>query len=151
MKSALSFTDHFELLADRYDVLLCDAGRRPQAASSPFRRRRTHSHAFAKEAETVVLITNAPRPGTIVGHYLDELGLPRTSYDAIMASGDVTRGVIAKRRGIVCDLGPERDLPIFQGLDLQFAPPDRADFAVCTGLFNDDTEHRTTIVSNWSR
>jgi HAD superfamily hydrolase (TIGR01459 family) len=86
------------------------------------------------------LITNAPRPGTIVGHYLDKLGLPRSSYDAIMASGDVTRHVIAKRQGRVYHLGPERDLPIFQGLDLQFAPPDRADFAVCTGLFNDDTE-----------
>jgi HAD superfamily hydrolase (TIGR01459 family) len=57
-----------------------------------------------------------------------------------MASGDVTRHVIAKRQGRVYHLGPERDLPIFQGLDLQFAPPDRADFAVCTGLFNDDTE-----------
>jgi HAD superfamily hydrolase (TIGR01459 family) len=133
MKSALSF-------ADRYDVLLCDVWgvvhnsivAFPQAADALARFRRTGG--------AVVLITNAPRPGTIVGHYLDKLGLPRTSYDAIMASGDVTRGVIAKRQGTVYHLGPERDLPIFQGLELQFAPPDRADFVVCTGLFNDDTE-----------
>ncbi|MFZ0840201.1 MAG: TIGR01459 family HAD-type hydrolase [Xanthobacteraceae bacterium] len=140
MKSALSFADHFELLADRYDVLLCDVWgvvhnsivAFPQAADALVR--------FRQRGGAVVLITNAPRPGTIVGHYLDKLGLPRSSYDAIMASGDVTRHVIAKRQGRVYHLGPERDLPIFQGLDLQFAPPDRADFAVCTGLFNDDTE-----------
>lgn len=140
MKSVLSFADHFELLADRYDVLLCDVWgvvhnsivAFPQAADALVR--------FRQRGGAVVLITNAPRPGTIVGHYLDKLGLPRSSYDAIMASGDVTRHVIAKRQGRVYHLGPERDLPIFQGLDLQFAPPDRADFAVCTGLFNDDTE-----------
>ena len=140
MKSALSFTDHFELLADRYDVLLCDVWGVVHNSIVAFPQAADALARFRQRGGTVVLITNAPRPGTIVGHYLDELGLPHTSYDAIMASGDVTRGVIAKRRGMVYHLGPERDLPIFQGLDLQFAPPDRADFAVCTGLFNDDTE-----------
>jgi HAD superfamily hydrolase (TIGR01459 family) len=140
MKSALSFADHFELLADRYDVLLCDVWGVVHNSIVAFPQAADALARFRQTGGAVILITNAPRPGTIVGHYLDKLGLPRTSYDAIMASGDVTRGVIAKRQGTVYHLGPERDLPIFQGLDLQFAPPDRADFAVCTGLFNDDTE-----------
>jgi HAD superfamily hydrolase (TIGR01459 family) len=140
MKSAPSFTDHFELLADRYDVLLCDVWGVVHNSIVAFPQAADALARFRQKGGAVVLITNAPRPGTIVGHYLDKLGLPRTSYDAIMASGDVTRGVIAKRQGMVYHLGPERDLPIFRGLDLQFAPPDRADFAVCTGLFNDDTE-----------
>jgi HAD superfamily hydrolase (TIGR01459 family) len=140
MKSTLSFTDHFQLLADRYDVLLCDVWGVVHNSIVAFPEAADALARFRQKGGAVVLITNAPRPGTIVGHYLDKLGLPRTSYDAIVASGDVTRGVIAKRQGMVYHLGPERDLPIFQGLDLQFAPPDRADFAVCTGLFNDDTE-----------
>jgi HAD superfamily hydrolase (TIGR01459 family) len=140
MKSALSFTDHFELLADRYDVLLCDVWGVVHNSIVAFPQAADALARFRQKGGAVVLITNAPRPGTIVEHYLDQLGLPRTSYDAIMASGDVTRGVISKRQGTVYHLGPERDVPIFQGLDLQFAPPDRADFAVCTGLFNDDTE-----------
>ncbi|MBV9629794.1 MAG: TIGR01459 family HAD-type hydrolase [Xanthobacteraceae bacterium] len=140
MNSALSFSDHFELLADRYDVLLCDVWGVVHNSIVAFPQAAEALARFRQRGGAVVLITNAPRPGTIVGHYLDKLGLPRSSYDAIMASGDVTRGVIARRQGSVYHLGPERDLPIFQGLDLQFAPPDRADFAVCTGLFNDDTE-----------
>jgi HAD superfamily hydrolase (TIGR01459 family) len=140
MKSALSFADHFELLADRYDVLLCDVWGVVHNSVVAFPQAADALTRFRQTGGAVVLITNAPRPGTIVGHYLDKLGLPRISYDAIMASGDVTRGVIAKRQGTVYHLGPERDLPIFQGLELQFAPPDRADFVVCTGLFNDDTE-----------
>jgi HAD superfamily hydrolase (TIGR01459 family) len=140
MKSTLSFTDHFELLAGRYDVLLCDVWGVVHNSIVAFPHAAEALARFRQTGGAVVLITNAPRPGTIVGHYLDKLGLPRTSYDAIMASGDVTRGVIAKRHGTVYHLGPERDLPIFAGLELQFAPPDRADFVVCTGLFNDDTE-----------
>ena len=140
MKSALSFTDHFELLAGQYDVLLCDVWGVVHNSIVAFPHAADALTRFRQKGGAVVLITNAPRPGTIVGHYLDKLGLPRTSYDAIMASGDVTRSVIANRQGTVYHLGPERDLPIFHGLDLQFSPPDRADFAVCTGLFNDEAE-----------
>jgi HAD superfamily hydrolase (TIGR01459 family) len=87
-----------------------------------------------------VLITNAPRPGEVVRRQLDRLGMPRASYDAIVASGDVTRAIVAARKGAIYHLGPERDLPIFEGLDVEFAPVERADFTVCTGLFNDDGE-----------
>ena len=37
-------------------------------------------------------------------------------------------------------LGPERDLPIFKGLDLARVEAKDAEFVVCTGLFNDETE-----------
>ncbi len=40
----------------------------------------------------------------------------------------------------VFHLGPERDLPIFAGLDVSFAPLESADYVVCSGLFDDTTE-----------
>jgi HAD superfamily hydrolase (TIGR01459 family) len=40
----------------------------------------------------------------------------------------------------VFHLGPRRDLPIFAGLDVTFAPPETADYVVCSGLFDDATE-----------
>jgi HAD superfamily hydrolase (TIGR01459 family) len=53
----------------------------------------------------------------------------------------VTRAVIAARTGArVFHLGPERDHSIFTGLNVGVAPVDSADYAVCTGLFNDETE-----------
>ncbi len=140
MKSTLSFTDHFELLADRYDVLLCDVWGVVHNSIVAFPQAADALRRFRNKGGAVVLITNAPRPGSVVEHYLDKLGLPRSSYDAIVASGDVTRGAIASRRGTIYHLGPERDLPIFAGLDVAFASPDRADFTVCTGLFDDDSE-----------
>ena len=37
-------------------------------------------------------------------------------------------------------IGPERDLPIFDGLGLHFVPLEKADYVVCTGLRNDEVE-----------
>jgi HAD superfamily hydrolase (TIGR01459 family) len=140
MKAALSFTDRFEVLADRYDVVLCDVWGVVHNSIVAFPQAADALTRFRRNGGAVVLITNAPRPGSVVEHYLDKLGLPRASYDAIVASGDVTRGAIATRNGTIYHLGPARDLPIFAGLDVEFAPPEHADFTVCTGLFNDDTE-----------
>ena len=37
-------------------------------------------------------------------------------------------------------LGPERDNSIHPGLDPVFAPIERADYIICTGPFDDETE-----------
>ncbi len=89
----------------------------------------------------MILITNAPRPGAAVQRILDRFGVPHDAYDAITTSGDVTRGIVESRLSErVFHLGPRRDLPIFAGLDVTFAPPETADYVVCSGLFDDATE-----------
>ena len=68
-------------------------------------------------------------------------GCPRETYDAIVSSGDVTRSVIKKRDGqSLFHLGPERDRSIFSGLNVHFAPPETADYVVCSGLRDDESE-----------
>lgn len=72
---------------------------------------------------------------------LDGYGVPREAYDAILTSGDLTRRLIAEHPGErVYHLGPERDAPVFDGLDLTLVPAAEAQRIVCTGLFDDDTE-----------
>jgi HAD superfamily hydrolase (TIGR01459 family) len=67
--------------------------------------------------------------------------VPREAYDAILTSGDLTHELIAARPGArIRHLGPERDLGIFQGLDLSLVPEPEADLIVCTGLFDDRSE-----------
>jgi HAD superfamily hydrolase (TIGR01459 family) len=89
----------------------------------------------------VILITNAPRPGDFVLRMLDRLAVPKTAYDGIVSSGDVTRAVVAARAGQrVYHLGPERDLPIYEGLGVRLVPLGEADFVVCSGLFDDEVE-----------
>lgn len=90
----------------------------------------------------VVLLSNAPRPSPVVRQQLDRLGVPPSVYDAIVTSGDATRLALAERRGAaVRHIGPARDLPLFEGLDLSLVPDLRdADVLVCSGLLDDETE-----------
>jgi HAD superfamily hydrolase (TIGR01459 family) len=90
---------------------------------------------------TVVLITNSPRPAEAVQPQLDALRVPRDCHDALVTSGDVTRAVIRERAGqAVFHLGPRRDLPIYDGLDVRVVDEAAADFVVCSGLFDDTRE-----------
>ncbi len=137
----LAFIDRFATFAAGYDAVLSDVwgvvhngvAATPAACDALIR--------FRHGGGTVVLITNAPRPGAVVTHFIDKLGVPREAYDTIVSSGDVTRAVMAARPGkAVFHIGPPRDLPIFDGLGLSFVPFERADYAVCTGLANDEVE-----------
>ena len=139
--SASPFVERFATLAAGYDAVLSDVwgvihngvAATPEACDALVR--------FRAQGGTVALITNAPRPGAVVTKFLDKLNVPREAYDAIVSSGDVTRAVISKRPGKnVFHIGPPRDLPIFDGLELNFVPFEQADYVVCTGLTDDETE-----------
>jgi len=133
--------DHFAALAPDYDAVLCDVWGVIHNSIVPFAAACDALIRIRKAGGAVILITNAPRPGEVVIKYLDGLGVPREVYDDIISSGDVTRHVIASRPGQTAfHLGPERDAPIFKGLDVERVPADRADYVVCTGLFDDETE-----------
>ncbi len=132
---------HFETLAPGYDVLLCDVWgvmhngivAFPHACDALMRAR--------ARGATVVFITNAPRPSEVVSGQLVKLHVPRETYDAIVSSGDVTRGVMEKRVGqSFFHLGPERDRSIFTGLNAKFATLESADYVVCSGLVDDDVD-----------
>ena len=136
-----SLIPHFSALAPDYDVLLCDVwgvvhngvAAFPDACDALMRAR--------ARGVTVILITNAPRPSEQVSRQLERLHVPRETYDAIVSSGDVTRSVIEARHGkSLFHMGPERDRSIFTGLDVRFAPLERADYVVCSGLDDDETE-----------
>ena len=134
-------TAHFATLAARYDVLLCDVWGVVHNGVAATVESCAALVRFRSQGGTVVLITNAPRPGDFVQAFIDTLKVPREAYDGIVTSGDVTRSLVAERAGKrVFHVGPERDLPIFEGLDVEVAPIERADFAVCSGLYDDTRE-----------
>jgi HAD superfamily hydrolase (TIGR01459 family) len=128
-------------LAPGYDVLLCDVWGVIHNGVTAFASAGEALERFRAAGGTVILISNAPRPGTVVAQMLDQFGVPHDAYDAITTSGDVTRSVVQGRPGErVFHLGPARDALIFAGLDVTFAPPESADYVVCTGLFDDTSE-----------
>ncbi|MCT6838234.1 MAG: TIGR01459 family HAD-type hydrolase, partial [Bifidobacteriales bacterium] len=95
----------------------------------------------AREAgQTVILITNAPRPFAGVAQQIKILGVPDAAYDRIVTSGDVTRDLIRNAPRRVFHLGPERDETLYEGLDVELTEEREADVVVCTGFFDDDAE-----------
>jgi HAD superfamily hydrolase (TIGR01459 family) len=136
-----TFADHFEPLAHGYDVLFCDVWGVVHNGIAAYQPACKALRRYRDGGGTVILITNAPRPGAAVQRILDRLGVPREAYDSITSSGDVTRGIVERRLGeTVFHLGPERDHSIFTGLDVTFAALESAAYVVCSGLFDDTTE-----------
>src|SRR3981081_4371740 len=132
----------FAPIAGGYDVVLSDVWgvvhngvvATPEACDALVR--------FRNGGGTVVLITNEPRPGDVVARItLDRFGVPRTAYDGIVSSGDVTRALIAARAGQrVVHIGPDPELPIYDGLDAPTTALEQADYSVCSGLTDDTVE-----------
>lgn len=128
-------------IASGYDLIACDVWGVVHDGLRAFDEACLALARFRRAGGTVVLISNAPRPAASVAAMLDGLGVPRAAFDALVTSGDLTRGEIRARRDQpVYLLGPERDRPVFDGLDVGFAGPESAAYVVCTGLFDDETE-----------
>jgi len=133
--------ERFAPLARDYDVLLSDVWGVVHNGLAAFPQACDALMQFRAERGPVILITNAPRAGDAVQRILDRLGVPREAYDAIVSSGDVTRGIVESRLPqSVFHLGPDRDRSIFSGLNVSFAPVETADYVVCSGLFDDTVE-----------
>jgi HAD superfamily hydrolase (TIGR01459 family) len=136
-----AFIDAFSSLAPDYDAVLCDVWGVVHNGVAAFPEACEALSRFRASGGSVMLITNAPRPGAVIMRLLDQLGVPRTAYDDIVSSGDVTRTAIAARPDKqLFHIGPQRDLPIFEGLGLRFVSLEAADYVVCTGLRDDETE-----------
>jgi HAD superfamily hydrolase (TIGR01459 family) len=137
----LALTQHFATLAPNYDVVLSDVWGVVHNGLAAWPDACAALKHFRQAGGTVVMISNAPRPGEHVKKFLDHVKVPRDTYDAIVTSGDVSRAIVASRPGEpMHHLGPQRDLGIFDGLDTRFASIEDAAYVVCTGLLNDDVE-----------
>jgi HAD superfamily hydrolase (TIGR01459 family) len=132
--------DSLQEIEGRYGVILSDVWGVVHNGVRAFSDASQALAAARARGLAVVLITNAPRPRAEVQAQLDILGVPREAYDRIVTSGDVTRDLIKVGARRVFHLGPERDLSIYDGLDVDIVEEFEASAVVCTGLFDDDVE-----------
>src|SRR6195952_5609691 len=137
----LRFVENLRELVAEVDVVLSDIWGVGHNGLESFPEACEALHTFRMRGGTVILITNAPRPADSVQRQLRKLHVADHVYDAIVSSGDLTRHFVADHPGRkVFWLGPERDNSIYRGLDPMLAPLAQADYIVCTGLYDDETE-----------
>ncbi len=133
--------DSIKELGSRYRAWLVDIWGVMHNGHRAFPGAVAATRAYRAQGGIVVLLSNSPRPSPSVQEQLRRLGVPDDAYDATVTSGDLTRYELAKHQGaVVFHLGPERDRPIFDGLDVELGPHRDAELVVCSGLFDDDTE-----------
>jgi HAD superfamily hydrolase (TIGR01459 family) len=139
--TSLRFVERLRDLVDGVEVILSDIWGVVHNGLESFPEACEALHTYRQRGGTVILITNAPRPADSVQRQLRKLGVADETYDAIVSSGDLTRHFVADHPGKkMFWLGPERDSSIYRGLDALTAPLEQADYIVCTGLFDDETE-----------
>src|SRR6202030_1414257 len=127
--------------AERYDLFLCDVWGVVHNGIAAFPAANEALTRARGAGVTVIMISNAPRPGEVVKKQITRYGVPASAYDDVVSSGDVTREELMARPGArVFHLGAERDLPNYEGLDVTLVDLESADLVVCTGPFQDDTE-----------
>ena len=138
--SQVPLIDRLEAIASPYAAILCDVwgvvhnGVRsfPEAAAALGRMRR--------QGKAIVLITNAPRPRAAIEEQLAILDVPDESWHRVVTSGDVTRILIREAPRKIFHIGPDRDLALYDGIDVELVEEFEASAVVCTGLFDDVTE-----------
>ncbi|HEY1880474.1 MAG TPA: TIGR01459 family HAD-type hydrolase [Caulobacteraceae bacterium] len=128
-------------LALRFDALLCDVWGVIHNGRESFPKACVALERWRTQVGPVILISNAPRPAEAVARQLDGLGVPRSSWSAIVTSGDVSRSLLAALApGPAFRIGPAKDDPLYAGLGLAFASVEDSAFIACSGPNDEDVE-----------
>ena len=118
-----------------YDALLVDLWGCYHDGIRPHRPAVEALRAFRRRGGLVVLLTNAPRTPPHVRAFLQDMGAPEDSYDAIMSSGGACQRAIASgahgRR--LHYIGPDSDRSLLTDLGLEDHPVEAAEALVVTG------------------
>ncbi|CAN5340947.1 TIGR01459 family HAD-type hydrolase [soil metagenome] len=139
--TALRFADRLRDLTSGMDVILSDVWGVIHDGIHGFPEACKALQSFRAQGGTVIMITNAPRPADSVQRQLRKMDISDETYDAIVSSGDLTRNFVASRlEQPLLQIGPERDNPMFRGLDVKFTTLENAEYIVCTGPYDDEVE-----------
>lgn len=91
----------------------------------------------------VIFLSNAPRRASKAAEGLKRVGVEDGLYDHIITSGEVAFEYASTYPTNLGKnfymIGPDRDNGLFDGLEYQSTPPEKADFVVVTGFENDES------------
>ncbi|HTI00641.1 MAG TPA: TIGR01459 family HAD-type hydrolase [Acidisoma sp.] len=129
-------------IADRYDGFILDLWGVIHDGVKLYPHSKATLQALRERGKRIVMLSNAPRRAAMVEKALTALGIPRDLYDGVMTSGESVWQALRDRddpwfAGLgrrAFWLGPPRDLPLLEGLDIELAlSPGDADFVLNIG------------------
>lgn len=124
-------------IASGYRAIFCDVWGVLHNGRRCFAEAASALAAARAGGAAVVLITNAPRPAPPIVSQLSALGVPEDAWDRIVTSGDVTRDLVLSGPRRILHIGPERDLVLYDGLDVELVEEFEARGVVCTGFYEE--------------
>lgn len=126
------------LIADNYDCLLCDIWGVIHNGVAAFDQAVDALCRYRAMGRHVILITNAPRSSKDIYPQLAHLGVPRTAFDTIITSGDITARLIAKSPELpIFHFGPARDHTILEDIPNPIVGMSDAKMCLLTGPLDD--------------
>ena len=112
--SEAQIIDGLRAIAGDYDALLCDAWGVIHNGQQLYPGAKEALLRFREERGPVIVLTNAPRPSSVIPAQLDRLGLPREAYDGVVTSGDATAQIMANMQDKpFYRIGPSKDDGIY--------------------------------------
>lgn len=132
----------FAPLAGRYDGFVLDLWGVIHDGINAFPHAVDCLDRLHRAGKKALLLSNVPRPNAAAQDLMRRMGIADTLYTDILTSGEAVRRALqnppdlwwAKLGTRVFHLGPERDLPVLEGLALDRVPlPGDADFVLNTG------------------
>ncbi len=150
-------------IAHKYRLIVCDLWGVVHNGRHAFPKALICLNSLSEAGAIIHLVSNAPRPSNTIKNQLRQLGIEDRYYHELVTSGDVTRAALMgekTRDGKISTsadltgysnanclhIGPQRDRPLFEGLNCRLITGlgqnqiADADFILCTGLYDDETE-----------
>lgn len=141
--------EHLSLIADDYDGFILDLWGVIHDGVKLLPHSKATLEALRARGKRIVMLSNAPRRAVLAAKGLTRLGVPPELYDGVMTSGENVWQALHDRDDPwfaalgrrVFFLGPARDLPLLEGLDLDLAlTPADADFVLNVGADEEVTD-----------
>ncbi len=130
-------------VADNFSAAFCDVWGVLHNGQAAYEPARVAVEKWRAADRRVILVSNSPRPAPPIFDQLASFGIfPEVHFDALVTAGDVTRAdLLTTYAGKRCyHIGPDRDLPLFDGVPVSLTNFAEAEVIVCTGLVDEDRE-----------
>ena len=95
---------------------------------------------ISKTGKEYVLLTNAPRPNSVVKIFLEEMGMEKEIRDHVFTSGQASLNYLRKNLSDkkFFHVGPPRDFDLFNDfIEMKSENIDQSEYILCTGLFEE--------------